>query len=260
MRFNHALLLAVLITAGCASGGGAKATSGPDAANADSDNYYTRSYVDKNRPTVALQPDPSGPKLYRGNVKEDDYQRMLRSGFELLGYSSFEAADVPPEQALEQARKIHADLVLVYSELAGSIPLSVRVQQLREKAMKAENGKAADGNTKPEVQKPDQQNAYAYFASYWVKLAPPLIGVHVKGPGVNDDKAGLEVLAVIKDSPAAKADIEEGDVLTRIGDIELSKPEALTRAAEQYAGKTVEVALKRNGADGKTSMTLNSRK
>lgn len=256
MRLHHAPLLAALLAASLTAGTAQAANA--DAANAESDNYYTRGYVSKNTPTVALQPDPAGPKLYRGNVKEEDYQRMLRNGYELLGYSNFEAADVSPDQALEHARKIHADLVLVYSSLSGSVPLSVKMQQLREKALHGK--KQADGSTAVEVQKPGQQNRYSYFASYWVKLAPPIIGVHVKGPGVNEETPGLEVVAVIKDSPAAQANIAEGDVLTRIGEIELNKPEALGRAAQRYAGKTVEVALKHDGSDSTTSMTLNPAK
>lgn len=249
MRLIHAPLVALLLMASAAI-----------AAEADTENYYTKSYVNKNNPTVALQPDPDGPKLYSGNVKEEDYQRMLRSGYELRGYSSFEAADVAPEQATEHARKIGADLVLVYSKLTGSVPISVKIQQLREKAAKSDAEKTAAGESAVEVQKPAQENRYAYFASYWVKLAPPVIGVHVKGPGINDVTQGLVVVAVIKDSPAARADIQEGDMLVRIGEIDLNKPEALSLAAQRYAGQTVDVTLQRDGSDSKTSMTMNPRK
>lgn len=221
------------------------------------ENPYSKSYVQKNTPAVPLQPDPAGPKLYRGEIKEQDYKRMLRNGYELIGQSSFQAADVPPEQALEHARKINADLVLVYSKLSGSVPLSVKLEQLREKAMNSEPQE--DGSANVEVLKPDDgQNRYAYYASYWVKLAPPLIGVHVNGP--SDKVDGLTVVAVIRQSPAEQAGIREGDVLTRIGEVELDTPAALSRAAGRYAGNTVEVALQRDGASSTVSMTLNSRR
>lgn len=225
-------------------------------AHAEAENPYSKSYVEKNSPTVRLQPDPSGPKLFRGESKEEDYRRMLREGYELIGQSSFQAADVPPEQALEQARKIKADLVLVYSKLSGSVPLSIKIEQLREKAMNSEMQQ--DGEAAVEVVKPDEQNRYTYFASYWVKLAPPVIGVHVKAP--NAGTQGLPVVAVIRQSPAEQAGIREGDVLTRIGDVTLDVPAKLGLAADRYAGKAVEVAVQRDGQSATTSMTLNARK
>lgn len=257
MHLIIAPILAVVLAlsvAGCASSG---TSSQKAAANGGSaaENPYTTSFVSRDRPAVALQPDPAGPKIYRGNVKEDDYPRMLSNGFDMLGYSSFEAADVAPEQALEQARKIRADLVLVYSRLVGSVPASVQIKQMRENALKADAGKdpAHSGTLLPQ-----EQARYSYFASYWVKLAPPLIGLHVTG-SKESTEPGLTVLAVIKQSPAEKAGIQDGDVLTRIGDVELLTPEALTQAAQQYAGQSVDITFLRDGSTSKTSMTLNHR-
>ena len=250
MRSIHAPFLALLLTSGL---------SGPlsvSAAEVEPDNYFERGYVVKNSPTVALQPDPDGPKLYRGTTKTEDYQRLLRNGYELLGYSSFEAGDVPPEQALEQAKKVRADLVLVYSQRTGSVPVGVKIEQLREQAKAADNDEQA--HTTVELPESGKQDIYAYFASYWAKLAPPLIGVHVTGPRHDDEIKGLTVVALIRESPAAQAGIAEGDVLTRIGDIALDQPEALTRAAQQYAGQTVQVSLQREGRSDTASMTLNS--
>ena len=155
MRSIHAPFLALLLTSGLAG------SLPASAADTESDNYFTRGYVSKNSPTVALQPAADGPKLYRGNTKAEDYQRMLRSGYELLGYSSFEAADVPPEQALEQARKVKADLVLVYTQQTGSVPMSVQIDQMREQAKKSGE---QNGHTTIEMQEPAQQDRYAYFA------------------------------------------------------------------------------------------------
>jgi S1-C subfamily serine protease len=80
-------------------------------------------------------------------------------------------------------------------------------------------------------------------------------------PAGEDSKPedGLKVLAVIRDSPAAKANLLRGDVLRKIGDIELQKPEELSAAAKQYQGKTVEIAYERGGESAITKATLNSR-
>ncbi|MDZ4099009.1 MAG: PDZ domain-containing protein, partial [Methylophilaceae bacterium] len=68
---------------------------------------------------------------------------------------------------------------------------------------------------------------------------------------------GLVVIAVIKNSPAEKASLQELDVIQSIGDELLVTPEALTKAAQRYAGQTVDVTFMRHGDVNKTSMTLN---
>lgn len=216
-----------------------------------SENPYAKSYVNKGRPTIALQPDPTGPKIFRGKSQVDDYKRMLENGFDMLGYSSFQGLNVAPEKATEQAKNIKADLVLVYAEQRGNMPASVQIDQAREKAR--------DGAASSDTSTSQDHILYEYFASYWVKLAPPLIGVHVEANTQDDQRFGLRVIAVVKESPAAKAAIQEDDVLTRIGDVVLDKPEALTQAAKRYAGQTVDVLYKRGDNDGKTVMTLNNR-
>jgi hypothetical protein len=250
--FTRAILTLLLILGLVACAGGGVKKSDENAASGDSgsagqgsENPYTKSYVNKGRPSIALQPDPDGPKIYRGESQVEDYKRMLENGFDMLGYSSFQGTDVPPEQATEQAKSIKADLVLLYAERKGKTPLSVQLDQARKKAR--------DGANEAQNQK-----LYQYFASYWVKLAPPLIGVHVEASAQGDRRSGLRVMAVVRGSPAARAAIQEDDVLTRIGDVAMDNPEALTQAAKRYAGQTVDVLFKRGNSDGKTVMTLNS--
>jgi len=260
-----ALLLALNLAA-CASGGtkqkiAEKATADNKSGSLEqaSENPYVESYVSKGRPTIALQPDPTGPKIYRGKAQVEDYKHMLENGFDMLGYSSFQGLDVAPEKATEQAKNIKADLVLVYAEQKGSTPASVQIEQARKKARDEAKTQDQNAAASSDTHTPPDQTLYEYFASYWVKLAPPLIGVHVETNTQDDKRFGLRVIAVVKESPAAKAAIQEDDVLTHIGDVALDKPEALTQAAQRYAGQTVDVLYKRGDSDGKTVMTLNNR-
>jgi len=216
------------------------------------ENPYAKSYVSKGKPAIALQPDPEGPKLYRGKNQVDDYTRMLENGFDMVGYSSFHGLDVAPEKATEQARSIKADLVLVYAEQKSSTPATVQIDQARKKLRDNDSADSETASTQ-------NNNLYEYFASYWVKLAPPLIGVHVEADAKDESRPGLRILAVVKDAPAAMAGLQEGDVLTRIGEFALDKPEALTQAAQHYAGQTVDVIYQRAGNEEKTVMTLNKR-
>ena len=111
---------------------------------------------------------------------------------------------------------------------------------------------------------------YRYFASYWAKLPTPLLGVHIiklkpaaTGNAEEDAKvqpdSGLKLLAVIKDSPAAKAHLLRGDVLTKIGDVVLEQPDALYEAVKKYQGMQVEIAYEREGESAVTMATLNAR-
>jgi hypothetical protein len=246
-------LLALLI-AGCAS------TPEPMEAPVDmnlaeasgqaGENPFAKSFIKRDLPGVVWQHDPQGPKVYRGEDQVDDYQRMLENGYDMLGYSEFmDSADVLPTLLEQHAREINADVALVYTRLAGEVPASVQVQQMREQASKGET---------PSVAEADSKDSYKYFASYWAKLRPPLLGVHVMGPAEDSETDGLKVIAVINDSPADKAGIRDGDVLKRLGDIALKSPAALTEAARNYAGQTVEAVVQRGQNATRIPVQLNT--
>ncbi|MEO8417120.1 MAG: hypothetical protein ABI475_00120 [Methylophilaceae bacterium] len=63
-----------------------------------------------------------GLELYRGDEAAGDCQRILESGYDMPGYSSFETAEMSPGQALEHAGKIKAGLVVLYTRFSGSVP------------------------------------------------------------------------------------------------------------------------------------------
>jgi hypothetical protein len=230
-------------------------------------NPYADTFVSRDRPSVALKPDPDGPKIYAGESKDDDYQRMLERGFDMIGYSSFEGIDVSPDALKAHAKNIKADAVLVYTERAAPPKqLTVNMQQVRDK-IAAKKAKEAAENKVAEVDKANTENQaqptpeakpqYTYFASYWVRLQPPMIGVHVTGPTKDADVKGLTIVAVVAGSPASNAGLKADDILTQIGDVVLDKPEALTKSAHLYAGQAANVNYVRNGTPAKTTITLN---
>ena len=215
MRLPHALMLTVMLAV----------SMPPIAAGQEGEpdsNPYAGTYVSR-------QPAPPGQaaaaQIYLGKDKLADYQRMLEDGYDLLGYSSFEAGDVAPELLTQHARQVRADVALVYTE---------------------------------GVQRPQAKGArYKYFASYWTRLPPPLFGVHVQRDTQADEGVGgLEVLAVIKDSPAARAGLRQGDILLRMGEVQLMRPEQLAETARRYAGQAVDVDWKRDGAPMRHTLTL----
>lgn len=70
-------------------------------------------------------------------------------------------------------------------------------------------------------------------------------------------KQGAYVAEVAADSPAAAAGIEVGDIVTKIGDYEVTSADGLILAVRSYsAGDTVDVTLVRNGKEQTVSVTL----
>lgn len=214
-------------------------------------NPYTKNY--KTRMASPKASLAGEPQVFRGQDRVADYQTLLEDGYDLLGYSSFEAADVPPEKLTEQARKINADLALVYTARSGETPASVKLDQARDKLNKPDN------EAQEEAAKSADNKFYNYFASFWTKLPTPLLGVHVKQVQEEGVPAqGLEVIAVIKGSPAAAAGLQKGDTLLRLGEMQLDKPELLSQAAQRYAGQKTDVVFVRMGAEQHQMVTLNA--
>lgn len=232
-------------------------------AHADEVNPYAKNYKEQNTNNLkSLDPNPD-TKIFVSNHKDDDNISMLENGYDMIGSSGFSATEASSDLALQHAKAIKADTVLVYRKYESAKTASSKLQLIKEAAKK---GNEIDPNDL--VEGPTQY----YYASYWAKLPMPLLGVHVikLKQNMNEDQAevaakaqderGLKIIAVIKESPAAKAGIVKGDTLLKVGDVDLVKADDLFAAVKRYAGQTVPVELERNGASINVSVALNSRK
>jgi hypothetical protein len=94
-------------------------------------NPYTQFYTDQlggrsihEFPMIAVS--EADPQLYATSDHERDGRALLENGYVLIGYSTFNAGAVDSEQAVRQARKVGAALVLIQSQytntVTGSIP------------------------------------------------------------------------------------------------------------------------------------------
>jgi membrane-associated protease RseP (regulator of RpoE activity) len=212
----------------------------PQEAKADEFNPFAESYVSR------MSPPTSGPavvQIFSGEDKVVDHQRLLEDGYDLLGYSSFESGNVAPEKLKSQAAALHADLALIYSR--GLDTLEGHAQK---------TGRTYQSPADPKA----DTTYYEYFATYWTKLPMPLLGLHVQRAG-GSAEGGLEVVAVIKQSPADLSGVQNGDVLSRLGEVALSKPEELVQAAQRYAGQSVDLHFSRDGEPMRKTVVLNQR-
>jgi len=206
------------------------------------------------------------PRLFAGNDPDRDAVRMCEEGFEVVGYSSFNGrGGIDSEAALEQAQKVHASVVLVYSKyshtVSGVAPLTLPKTQhsmttltgsaVGPGGMSTFSGTASSTNYGTNTTYvPYSVNKYDYFASYWVRLQPPIFGVRAGdlSPQIRTaigSNRGARVVAVIKGSPAFDGDIVEGDIIKQLGDTEIADADALARAILPLAGKTVRVRVLR---------------
>lgn len=224
-------------------------------------NPYEVNYREQNTHHLKSLKDNPDTEIYVSNHKEDDNISMLEKGYDLIGTSGFAAFEASPDLALQHAKSIQADRVLVYRKYESAKTASSKFQLIKEAAKK---GAEIDPNDLE-----DEPTQYQYFASYWAKLPTPSFGVHViklKQGSSNEPDAsavelpGLKVIAVIQESPAAVSNLQRGDTLLKMGEVSLTSAEDLFRAVKQYAGKTIPVGLQRNGQVAEVLVTLNARK
>ena len=220
------------------------------------ENLYAKHYKAQNASGLTSSLAIPDTKMYVSNHKEDDNISMLENGYDMMGSSGFEGGDVPADLALAHGKTIKADVVLVYSKYGAAKSASSKMEMIREAAK--------TGRELTEKDMADEPTVYKYYASYWAKLPTPTLGVHViklvpksSDPNADTEIPGLQLLAVIKDSPAAKAGLVRGDRLLKVNNTALEKPEDLTTAVRQLKGQTVDIHYLRADVEETTKVQLN---
>lgn len=220
------------------------------------ENLYAKHYKAQNASGLTSSQAIPDTKMYVSNHKEDDNISMLENGYDMMGSSGFEGGDVPADLALAHGKTIKADVVLVYSKYGAAKSASSKMEMIREAAKTGRELTEKDMANEPTV--------YKYYASYWAKLPTPTLGVHViklvpksSDPNADTEIPGLQLLAVIKDSPAAKAGLVRGDRLLKVNNTALEKPEDLTTAVRQLKGQTVDIHYLRADVEETTKVQLN---
>ena len=228
-------------------------------ANVAGVNLYAKNYKEQNGYHLKSQETNPDTKIFVSNHKDDDNISMLEKGYDMMGSSGFDGATAPADWALQHGKNIKADTLIIYSKYGSTKTPHGKLELIKEAA---KSGGEIDA--KDLVEEPIQ---YQYYASFWAKLPMPLLGVHViklvKAESNEDAQAtgdrGLKIIAVIHESPAAKAGVVKGDNLLKIGDVDLAKADDLFTAVKRYAGQTVEVEFLHNDTLTKTTVALNTR-
>ena len=244
---------------------------------------YSKFYLDRTggiditkSPLVEISSEE--PKVSCGYNKEEDFQRMIENGYFLIGYSSFNAGSINKDGAIFQAKKIHASIVILYSQytntVSGAIPLTLPNKKRSSTKFSgnvySSSGYANySGNTytttygSKTTYIPYNVRRYEYLATYWVKSKPPIFGTILVditnkiGREIGSNK-GMLIETVINGSPAFRGGIFKGDVLRKIGGIDIYNNETFQESLKKYKGQTINVVVFQNGKEVEKEIKLNT--
>lgn len=247
------------------------------AANPFSEYYYDRTNGEDITKNQSFVISTEQPKLFSGSDIEADFQMMLEDGYEAIGYSQFNAGNVTEQQAIDHAKAVHAEIVLFYSKftntISGVVPLRIPDTQT---STTTEHGYVYGSGGGLEYSGtatttthgthttfiPVSYDRYDYFAGFWVKRNTPIFGTVNRELTLEERKIisgnqGIMIEAVIKGSPAFKADLLKGDILKRIGTVEINDLTSYQNALLLSRGKEITVVFFRDGRELSKQVILN---
>lgn len=234
---------------------------------------------------------PSGPPQIE-TVALAQYQdatvRYMERGFARIGIASFSGPPGTREQAIEQAQKVGAEFVLIGSEYSRSAQVSIPSLSVQpgQTFTTQEHGNitgntfqggttaynygtysgSATTTTFPTFQTqytPVDVPIYSQVATFWRRAKPPIFGAQF-APLPEDIRAKLErntgvlVAAIIEGSPAFRANIIRGDVITQFGDTPIDTVQNLLDATRANAGQRIPVTIIRGTRTLTIEVQLNS--
>ena len=201
-------------------------------------------------------------KIMRGWDKDTDNVMMLENGYDFMGFSGFVSTNLPPSIALKHGQNIKADLILIYDRQINEGDRASQFKQARRKAIEEKRVKDFGRVTEIEITEEDLADPnvmYDFYASYWVKLPKPTFGTHFieLGKGESSENIeGVQIIAVIKGSAAAKAGIVRNDSITSINGQKVTTPEELISLIREYKGSDIDVGYIRNGKASETVASI----
>lgn len=259
-------------------------------------NPYSQYYHDNTQGThaVHIRNDYSAlpdPLVYQGQNPEKDPKAMLEKGFGLIGWSSFNAGPINQDKAVQQARYLRANAVIIYSTythtLSGALPLTLPdVQTVTSQGSGFASGSGtafgsggmvnysgsanAFGSSQTTIYgsrttyMPYNVNRYDYHASFWIKSTNIIFGAVLRDLTPEERRStgsnhGVVIGVVIWNTPAFEADLLEGDIIKKVNDIDITGPTTWNTMLSENLGKPVVVAFIRDGKEQKKTVTLRSK-
>jgi len=234
---------------------------------------YTSQLSDKvpRAEPASLLPAQAEPRLVMSQDLRADAIKLLEDGYRPIGRSQFQGMKVNASAAVEQARAVGADVVLVrekflttqtYAQPVGDWTPDRRIVTDDTTVTRDSGSQAVQTQTHQSVVTiegeyqvqyvPASYDTYEHTASYWRRAPAPILGLLVSDLGEAERKAlqsnkGVLVKVVVRSSPAFLADCFRGDIVRRLGDHEVVGTEDFFQVVEAQAGQRVDLELWRDG-------------
>lgn len=243
-------------------------------------NGYQKFYVGVSGELSDYQYFEGQPQLYPTNDFDRDIDQLARRGYFPIGQSAFSGQIENTKNALKQASRVGAEIVLVSSKyvdtVSGSIPWqSPTTTTSTTNVYGSTQGTigttpyagiyTGTGTTTTRGTQttyiPYSYQRYNQRAIYFSSKRL-LLGV-VFGPIPNtlrkelSTNKGVFVRIVVNDTPAFFADIFDGDIIMAVNDVAVYSPAELNNLLRRSAGKTVSLEIYRGGARIVKSALLN---
>ncbi|HXI83992.1 MAG TPA: PDZ domain-containing protein [Verrucomicrobiae bacterium] len=250
-----------------------------------STNRFSQFYLDRSA-TVASRCLPYSGKTQIIATSDPlrDTTNMFQSGYLPIGESGFWCVGwtVTQQMLEEQAKKVKADVVLYFTKYEGSeqgyaaipqyhpgtpAPTITQNVNVYGNGYQAEAGDVFGRMAVQTMQQnpppttgtytttvvPVTRQRYTHAAGFWRKGKPPIFGAYFINltPELREKlqkNTGVVVAILVNDSPAFRANILPGDILTRIDDVEISSTQDFQAKLLQFAGKKATLSILRNDA------------
>jgi len=224
-------------------------------------NPYSQFYKDlsggKNVLTDSRLIIPTGePKLRQGSNPDIDTKNMCEDGYSLIGCSYFNDNDISQNAAVEQAKIVHADIVIVYKKythtLSGSMPITTPTYNSGTIYGSGGGMASYSGTSYTTNYVPYNVVRYDYYASYWVKLKIIRLGIYSKDltdelrKTVGSNK-GVYIIGIVKGTPAFNNDLLVGDIIRRVNGIEVIDNIQFHNWLDETHPSEIEFEIFRNG-------------
>jgi len=229
-----------------------------------------------------LMPTPAGtePQLLTSTDMQSDATSMLENGYFLIGRSSFRSPPINEAEAIDQAKKVGADIVLTKKEYVNTVTESVPMTQwlpdqtttVSERTAYQATPGAAPAVKTHELTQTVQGESYTtyvsetvdyynYSATFWKKTKPMKFGVLVQSLDETTKKQlqsnrGVIVNVVVRKTPAYNADILKGDIITLFNSEPIVDADDFFAKIKAHAGQDVIVRIIRNGVTKDIALTL----
>lgn len=215
---------------------------------------------------------PEQPRLEYGTDIGSDSVNMMKKGYLCIGVSHFNVANVNQNDALLQAKNVHAETVIVYKQYtdtrSGVMSYSTPSTQTSYHSGNVSGGGVSGyysgtstsyGRTTKNI--PYSIKRYDFYASYWVKIKPKL-GVYLQE--LTDEmkrqigsNKGAYVWIVINESPAYENDILPKDIIRRINGIEVVDQLQANEITSGILNSEIELEIFRDGKTITKKIKLN---